>query len=110
MSPRAFWLSLAVAAFAAGSSAAVADSPAAVEGKKSSSWLGSLAELPPGDDHAGGRDLVIEAPSGRIRVRVVTLVDGNSVDERRKAALADWIRKADGDGDGKISGKEYADA
>jgi len=84
MSSRAFWLPLAVAAFAAGGSASAAD--------------------------AVGRDLVIDAPGDPIRVRVVTTVDGKPVEERRQALVEALAREADADADGELSEAELLSA
>lgn len=80
MSPRAFWPSLVVAALAAGGSVSAAETV--------------------------GRDLVIDAAGGPVRVRVVTMVDGKAVEERRQALVESLTREVDGDGDGKLSDTE----
>lgn len=44
----------------------------------------------------GGRDLVIDAPGKPIRVRVVALVDGKTVEERRRAIVESKVPGTDG--------------
>lgn len=110
MSSRTFCLSLAVAVLAAGREASAADSPARGQEAGAVSWLGSLVELPPKDENAIGRDLVIDGSGDAVRIRVVALVDGKPIEKRRQESLAAAVKKADADGNGKITGKEFGEA
>lgn len=95
-----------VAAFAGIASAA--DVPPAGKKAGTSAWLASVVKGPPRDPNAVGRDLVIDMPGKPIRIRVVSMVDGKAVEQRRKATLDAMVRAADKDGNGKISGSEFS--
>lgn len=104
---RALQLSCAVAATAVCGTLSAADPPPGDSGKSVSAWIGSVAKLPAEDKNAIGRDLVIDGPGKATRVRVVAIVDGKSVEERRNATLDSLIRAADKDGNGKLNGEEF---
>lgn len=60
------------------------------------------------DDALPGRDLVIEAAGTPIRVRVVTTVDGQSINERQRAWVTARVAEADANSDGKITAEEWS--
>jgi Ca2+-binding EF-hand superfamily protein len=109
MPPMAFRMLTVVAAFAVGGIASAADAPPAGKKAGTSAWLASLVKQPPRDPNAVGRDLVIDMPEKPIRVRVVSMIDGKPVEQRRNATLDALIRAADKDHDSKISALEFAE-
>ena len=59
------------------------------------------------EDVAGGRDLVIGSGADAVRIRIVILIDGQSLASRRRAALASIVQAADANQDGTLSEEEW---